>query len=259
MKRVRIGIIGCGAIGSGIAQFIRKKMKKKALVAVLSDIDPKKASDLSKKIKPTPVITNIEKLIRKSDFIVESAGMHVSAEIAEKCVSRGKSVLVMSTGGLLGRANLFKKAKAKGCDIHVPSGAVCGLDGLAAASVGRIKKVRLTTRKPPRGLKGAPGLKDIGKTKKEKIVFSGTAKEAVKIFPKNINVAATLSMNGLGAEKTKVRIITSSEYKKNTHEIEIEGDFGKIFTRTENVPSKENPKTSQLAIFSAMAKLTEVI
>jgi len=161
----------------------------------------------------------------------------------------------MSTGGLL----KFKDIKS----IYVPSGAVCGIDGVRAAAIGKIKRVTLTTRKPPKGLRGAPYLEkrkiDIDKIKKETVIYNGTADDAVKHFPKNINVAATLSLSGIGPSRTIVRIITSPKYNTNSHEVEVEGEFGRLFTKTENVPSKQNPKTSQLAIYSALAKLKEVV
>jgi len=257
----KIGIIGCGTIGTGIAEFIQKALRHKARIIALCDIDSKKAGDLSGKIKPRPVIIDIENLIKKSDLIIEAAGVDVSARIARKAILHCKDVLIMSTGGLLKNNSLFKQAKSKGCNVYIPSGAICGIDGLRAAGIGKIRKVTLTTRKPSRGLKGAPYFKglNIDSIKKETIVYNGNAEEAVKYFPKNINVAATLSLSGIGPRRTKVRIITSSRYTRNTHEVEVEGEFGRLFTRTENVPSRKNPKTSQLAIFSALATLREII
>jgi aspartate dehydrogenase len=259
----KIGIIGCGTIGTGIAEFIQANLYIKARVVALCDIDSKKAESLSKKIKPHPVVTTIDNLIKKSDLIIEAASAKISGIIAEKSVFAGKDVLIMSTGGLLKKTSLFEKAKSKGCSIYIPSGAICGLDGLRSAGIGRITRVNLTTRKPPRGLKGAPYLKekniDIEGIDKETLVYSGNAEEAIKYFPQNVNVAATLSILGIGPRRTNVRIIASPAYTKNIHEVEVEGEFGRLFTRTENVPSKNNPKTSQLAIFSALAKLKEVL
>lgn len=260
-KVKKIGLIGCGAIGTGIAEFVCNSLKGKARITAICDLDFKKARALSRRIKPAPSITDIQGLIKKSDLIIEAAGMKVSGYVAEKAVSMKRDVLIMSTGGLLNRPSLLKKAKSKGCNIFIPSGAICGLDGLRSAAIGKIEKVSLTTRKPPKGLKGAPYLKnrDITKIKKETVIYSGNAKDAVRWFPKNVNVAATLSLSGIGPERTKVKIVTSPRYTKNVHEIEVKGEFGRLFTRTENVASKKNPKTSQLAIFSAMAKLREII
>ncbi len=259
----KIGIIGCGAIGTAAAGFIQRNLGKGARVTALCDIDPKKAVLLSEKIRPRPIVTTIDDLIKKSDLIIEAAGMHISGTIAKRAVFYKKDVLIMSTGGLLRRTSLFKKARTRGCRIYIPSGAICGLDGLISAGIGKITRVSLTTRKPPKGLKGAPYLMkkgiDIDRIKKETVIYSGTAEDAVREFPKNVNVAATLSLLGIGPKLTKVRIITSPAYTRNVHEVEIEGEFGRLFTRTENLPSKTNPKTSQLAIFSALAKLKELI
>lgn len=259
----RIGIIGCGVIGTSIAEFVQNKLRKKAIVVALCDTDSEKAEKLCRRIKSRPIITDIEGIIKKSDLIVESASPVVSSRIARDAVRHKKDVLIMSTGGLLRASSLLKKAKTKGCNIYIPSGAICGLDGIRSASMGRIEKVTLTTRKPLKGLKGAPYFKkkkiDIDKIRKETIIYDGNIEEAIKYFPQNINVAATLSLIGFGPRQTKVKIITSPKYTKNIHEVEVEGEFGKLWTRTENVPSKENPKTSQLAIFSALAKLKEIL
>ena len=259
----KIGIIGCGAIGSQIAEYIIKNLSKRCGITAVCDIDPEKAKALSARIKPQPLITTIENLIKKSDLIIEAASGEVSADIAEKADSLKKDVLIMSTGGLLKRPRLIEKINLGNSNIHIPSGAICGLDGLKSASTGEIKTVTLTTRKPLKGLAGSPYLKekniDIEKIDRETLLYSGTARDAIKYFPQNVNVAVTLSIYGLGPDRTNVRIFTSPEYTKNTHEIEVEGEFGRLWTKTENLPSKANPKTSQLAIYSAIAKLKEMI
>jgi aspartate dehydrogenase len=258
----KIGIIGCGAMGSEIAEYIFKNLGDKSEVAAICDIDPKKAKGLSERIRPAPIITTIDELINKSDLIIEAASGEVSGEIAEKADSLKKDVLI-STGGLLKKQHLIEKINAGHSYIHISSGAICGLDGLKSAMTGAVKSVTLTTRKPLKGLAGSPYLKekniDIEKIDKETLIYSGTAKDAIRYFPQNINVAVTLSICGLGADRTNVKIFTSPEYTKNTHEIEVEGEFGRLWTKTENVPSRANPKTSGLAIFSAIAKLKEML
>jgi aspartate dehydrogenase len=168
----------------------------------------------------------------------------------------------MSSGGLLGRSDLFTLAKEKRAKVYIPSGAVCGLDGVKAASMVGIRSLVLTTKKPPRGLKGAPYIVqnniDIDSIKEETTVFEGPAEEAVKGFPKNVNVSATLSLCGIGPKDTLVRIVTSPYFTSNTHEVEIVGDSGKIKTVTENVPMPTNPKTSYLAALSAIAVLKNI-
>lgn len=259
----KIGIVGCGTIGSLLAKRIEKDFKSSARIAGLCDIDTGKARALADKLsKKTPVLS-LERLIDKSDLIVEAASGLASPIICKKAVEKGKDVMLMSVGGLLGKKNLFSLAKKKGVRIILPSGAICGLDGVKSAGAGKIRKVTLTTSKPLQGLKGAPYILqnniDLEAITKETVIFEGTAKEAVRGFPKNINVSAVLSFAGIGPGKTRVRIVTSPEFMVNMHEIEVEGDFGRLITRTENVPSPDNPKTSFLAALSAVATLRQIL
>ena len=260
----KIGIVGAGAIGSFFAKSVSKEFKSLAKVVAVCDTNTESAKKLSKSLPSKPVVLSLDKLIVKSDLIIEAATSLVSAKVCRAALAKGKDVLVMSIGGLLTNyKTLFELAKKKKATIILPSGAICGLDGIKAASIGKIQRVSLTTRKPPKGLKGAPFIIknriDLDSVDKEQVIFKGTAFDAVKAFPKNINVSALLSIAALGPKKTKVKIITSPEYMINSHEIEVEGDFGRLVTRTENVPSPENPKTSFLAPLSAVAALREFL
>lgn len=261
---IRIGIIGCGTIGAKLAKYIDGSLKDKAKLTALSDIDGKKTCGLAGSLASRPKVTDVAGLIKSCDLVIEAASAKVSGDIARKAVSAGKDIMVMSTGGLLsGYKTLFESAKKKKANIYLPSGAICGLDGLKAAGFSDIKKVTLTTRKPPEGFKGAPFVVknkiDLSKIKSEKVLFRGNAMDAMAGFPANINVAATLSLCGIGPVKTKVKIIASPEIKRNIHEVEAEGGFGKIAARTENVPSPDNPRTSYLAILSAIATLNGIL
>ena len=259
MDKPKIGIIGCGAIGSEIAKACEGVLKGSLVLGAICDADSHRTTNLNNLLKEKAAVMDIEQLIRGSDIVVEAASASISANILESCIKAGKTCLVMSVGGLVGREVLLEHAESKGVKVFIPSGALCGIDGLKAASMGGVDSVTLTTRKPIKGLVGAPYLKekniDIENIKGETVVFEGAALEAVKAFPQNVNVSAVLSLAGMGAAKTRVRIITSPEYTKNTHEVEIRGEFGRITTITENVPSKSNPKTSAMAIFSAIAAL----
>jgi len=261
---VRIGIIGCGTIGSRIAAHIDDKLKGRAKLIALSDADVKKAKDLSRELKAGPKVLSIPRLIKSSDLIIEAASAKISGNIARRAVNAGKDVMVMSTGGLLKAYKaIFGLAEKKKARIYLPSGAICGLDGIKGAKLSEIKKVALTTRKPPEGFRGAPYVVkhniDLGGIKKDTVLFEGDAFKAMEGFPANINVAATLSLCGIGPKKTRVRIIASPSIKRNIHEIEVEGSFGKIVARTENVPSPGNPKTSYMAVLSAMATLDGIL
>lgn len=259
MKKIKVGIVGCGTIGSEIAKACVGRLKEKVELAALCDVDKFKAALLVKALNKDVAVVGLDELIGKADLVVEAASASVSATVVEKSIDKGKSVLAMSVGGLLGKEDLLKKAERAGVRVFIPSGALCGIDGLKAASVGKIGSVTLTTRKPPKGLEGAPYLVekgiDLGGIKKETVLFDGTAEEAVRGFPKNVNVCAVLSLAGIGAKKTRVRIVTSPDYTENVHEVEIKGECGRITTRTVNVPSKSNPKTSYMAVLSAIATL----
>jgi aspartate dehydrogenase len=133
------------------------------------------------------------------------------------------------------------------------------LDGLRAAREAGLDTVTLTTRKPPKGLEGAPCLVangiDVSELAEETVVFDGTATEAVQAFPKNVNVAAALSLAGIGPERTQVRVIADPKATVNSHEVVAEGSFGRLRTVTENKLSPRNPKSSYLASLSACAEI----
>ena len=250
-------------MGSWIAEYISKNLSDKARVTAICDIDPEKIKELSVRIKPLPAIMTIDELINKSDLIIEAASPAISGDVAEKADSMKKDALIMSTGGLLNKPRIIEKISEGHSYIHISSGAICGLDGLMSAMTGAVNSVTLTTRKPLKGLAGSAYLKekniDVEKIDRETLIYSGTARDAIKYFPQNINVAVTLSIYGLGPDRTSVKIFTSPSYTKNTHEIEVEGEFGKFLAKTENVPSAANPKTSGLAIFSAIAALKKIL
>jgi len=258
-KKIKVGIIGCGTIGASIALACQKDLAEDVDLAALCDIDKEKALSLAITLQHKVPVFDMNELIAKSALVVEAASASISADVLSSCIAAKRDCLVMSVGGLVGKEDILSRAAAAGVRVYIPSGAISGIDGLKSAMTGGVTSVMLTTRKPPKGLAGAPYLKenniDISGITGETVVFEGSAEEAVKGFPQNVNVSAVLSLAGIGAKKTKVRIVTSPEYTGNVHEIEIIGASGRITTRTENVPSVTNPKTSALAIFSAIATL----
>ncbi len=260
---IRVGIIGAGAIGSALAKAIDKKFSKLARLAFVSDIHPEKIKALQKKLRSIRFrALGTNQLIRQSDFVIEAASQKAARDVIPKVLRRGKSILVLSVGGILEVRGLQALLKRIRGSIYVPSGAIGGIDAVLAARAGKIRRVRITTRKPLRGLLGAPyfskkkaRLKSI---KKPALVFEGTAERAIRYFPQNVNVAATLSLAGIGPRKTKVRLFTSPAYRTNSHEIEIISSYGTMKFEVRNVPSRENPKTSALAVGSAIATLEKI-
>lgn len=262
MKALSIGVIGLGAIGSRLVEILGREFSGQASVDFLCDLKQDQIQDAKKRFAPGAKAISWEGLVKKSDLIIEAASQDIALKVAEKALEQDKQILVLSVGGLLvfnGLKPLLTKTKGK---LWIPSGALAGVDALMAAGQGQIRRVTLTTRKPLAGLEGAPYLKKknihLSSIKEPTLIFEGNAKEAISAFPKNVNVAATLALAGLGPEKTEVRIFASPTYRYNQHEVEIEGDFGRIRTQVENFPTPNNPRTSELAVLSAVATLKKI-
>ncbi len=251
---MKIGVIGCGAIGSVLCRFIDKELDGE-LVAIC-DVDKIKAKKLLSSLKNKPKIMNIDALIKKSDIIVEAVSPSIIRPLLKKVIKHKKHIMVMSVGGLVQNIDLLPKLTAR---LFIPSGAICGIDGIKAANIGRISSAVITSTKSPKGLEGAPYILknkiNLKKIKKKTKIFEGSALEAINGFPKNVNVSAILSLAGIGPKKTKVKVVVDPKIRRNMHEIEVIGSFGRLTTKTENIISPLNPKTSHLAVLSACATL----
>ncbi|MDD3420710.1 MAG: aspartate dehydrogenase [Methanocellales archaeon] len=258
---IKIGIVGCGAIGKEICRAVDKGIIKVQLVAI-ADRKLQAASAFASSLRSPPEVMSAAALIDVVDLVVECASQTAVREIVPSALKKGKDVMIMSVGALTS-LELLKEitllARKYGCKVYLPSGAIVGLDGLKSASIGKIDSVTLTTRKPLSSLERAPYIEqckvDLSTIKESTLIFEGNAEEAVKGFPDNVNVAATLSLAGIGTQNTKIRIIADPKLERNVHEICVKGNFGKFETRVENVPSTANPKTSYLAALSAIATL----
>jgi aspartate dehydrogenase len=201
----------------------------------------------------------------KIQIVIEAASPDAVKQYSVRLLSENKDLMVMSAAALIDEklfAEISSIAKKKGRKVYVPSGAIVGLDNIKSAAIGKIDEVTLTTRKPPQSFEGAPLVEknhiDLYSLKKPLVLYEGSAKEAVKLFPQNVNVSATLSLAGIGPEKTKVRIITDPATKVISHEIHVKGDFGEFETKTINRPFPTNPKTSFIAALSAIATLKKI-
>lgn len=261
---LRVGIIGCGTIGTEISKALDKKTIDAELVGVY-DRNKEHCESLLKKLKNKPEILSPKKLISKADFVVECASQKAVCEFGLSVLKEGKDLMVLSVGALLDSSllnELILAAKENNCRMYVPSGAIAGIDCLKSASIAKINKVVLSTTKNPLGLKDAPFVLenkiDLTSFREKTLLFEGSAEDAVKGFPANVNVAAALSLAGIGAKETKVRVFVNPKAKENIHEITVEGEFGKLTCRVENVPSPENPRTSYLAALSAIATLKKL-
>ena len=255
---LKIGLLGVGAIGRTIATALDQKQINAELVA-LADQDQARAAALSSELSSHPPVVSIDEMIERSDVAVEAASQAALPEFVPKALARGRDMLIMSVGGLLGRQEWFGQAEEKGCRIYVPSGAIAGLDGIKSASVGRIEAAELTSRKPVAALRGSKYVVDRGialdDLKADTVIFEGPAEEAARAFPATSNVAASLRLAVEPSAPVCVRVVAVPRGSENVHEIRVRGEFGRLTMRVENVPSKSNPRTSQLAAFSAIATL----
>jgi len=265
-NRLKIGIVGAGAIGTSLAKEISTNLRKDAELAAIYDIKDEKSKILASKIPGCRklAVKSLSALVRKSRLVIEASSAKSSFLIAKKALSGGCDIMIMSVGGVASRlAELTRLAKTNNARVYIPSGAICGLDALKAAAASKISSVILITRKHPLSFKGVDFIErkkiNLAAVKKDKLLFSGSALQAIKFFPQNINVAAALAIAGIGLHKTKVRIIASPFVKKNIHEIRVSSRAANILTRTENILHPENPKTSYLAVLSALATLRQIL
>jgi len=263
LSKVRVGIIGCGAIGSNLAIELEKQFSDKVKVAYLCDHHQERLSAMRKVLPKDVRHVSMAELVKKSEFIIEAASPETVQTLLALPDIQKKSLLVMSVGGLVRQpkklASFFKKFKGQ---LHIPSGAIAGIDGLLASREAGIKSVILKTRKPPKGLDQAPLFKKkpfpVLKARQEVCLFKGSAAQAIRYFPQNVNVAAILSLAGLGIKKTRVEVWTSKAYLGNCHEIFIERGAGSIKIEVKNRPYPQNPKTSALAMYAALATMRQV-
>ena len=261
---MRITIIGCGSIGSKLAKAADEmsEVKRIYLMDVRKEVAERTASQLDKAI----VINSVEEELYHTDLVIEAATQDAAKELLPKVVARGVDVMIMSVGSLVDdefRNMVFDKAKVSESKIYIPTGALCGTDGLRSASVDELDEVELITMKGPKSLAGVQFMIDKGidvdKITEVTTIYTGYAREAVKLFPKNINVAATVSLLGIGFDKTKVTVVVDPDIKSNSHELRIKGRFGEMTCHTYNYPEPDNPKTSHLATLSAISALKRIV
>lgn len=256
-----IGIVGCGAIGKALIKAVEDG-KLAVRIAGITSRTESKAREFLSAFKNPPVYMSLDALIAASDLVIEAAGGDVVLELAQKTFAAGKELMVISVGAVVEHPEIMALSRQTGCRLYLPSGAIAGLDGIKSASVGAIKHVTHTTRKPPLGLEGAPYLVERGISllglKEEKEVFSGNAREACRGFPANVNVTGAVSLAGIGPDKTRVRIVAVPGQARNHHDIDVEGEFGFLHVHIENIPS-ENPKTGKLTALSIIRAVQDAI
>lgn len=257
-----VAIAGMGAIGFNVARIIDEGVPGLKLAAVASRDHAKVEGQLSN-FKEPPIVCEVAELPEYADVIVEAAPASVFDAIADPAVMAGRLFIPSSVGQLLRREDLGPLAAKTGARIIIPTGALLGLDAVRAAAEGNIQSVTMETRKPPDGLAGAPYLIEndisIVGLKKPLCVFKGTARDGARGFPANVNVAAALSLAGVGADKTLLEIWADPGVTRNTHTIKLEADSVRLTMKIENVPSEGNLKTGKLTPLSVLATLRGLV
>ena len=256
-----IGIVGCGAIGKALVRAVESG-KLSVRVAGVTSRTEQSAREFLSSFRQPPSYLPLNELIDAADMMVEAAGGAVVASLAKQVFASKKDLMVISVGALLDHPEVIEQSRRSGCRLYVPSGAIAGLDGIKSAVVGEIAHVTHTTRKPPAGLEGAPYLVERGISraglKEEKATCSGSAREACRGFPANVNVTAAVSLAGIGPDRTRVKIFAVPGLVRNCHDIDVEGEFGKLHVHIENVPS-ENPKTGKLTALSIIRAVQDAV
>jgi aspartate dehydrogenase len=254
---LRVAIAGLGAIGKRVAEALDRGIDGLTLAAVSAG-NPEKHRDWLAGLAATPAVLPVEALADVADIVIECAPARLLRSIVEPFVTRGKIAVVLSAGALLDHEDLIELAKQNGGQIVVPTGALIGLDAVTAAAVGTIHSVRMVTRKPVPGLAGAPYIVenniDIERITEPLRIFEGTAREAAKGFPANLNVAVALSLAGIGPDRTRLEIWADPTLTRNIHRIEVESDSARFSMSIENIPS-ENPRTGRITALSVIAYL----
>jgi aspartate dehydrogenase len=254
---MRIGVIGAGAIGRYLVQAVRSGQAGDNEVVVVADILPNAS------VEGLPYTTDVASLPSYGlDLVVEAASQAAAREHAAPLLEAGLDVMMMSVGALADEAfaaRLREAARRAGRRVYIPSGALGGLDAVKAGALSGLEEVELTSTKPPIALQGAAYFDehpvDLDTITQPTTVYEGPAVEAVRYFPQNVNVAAVLSLAGIGPQRTRVRVVADPAATTNQHAVRVRGGFGTFEVRLSNLPSPDNPKTSWLAALAAVAML----
>ncbi|WP_326537459.1 aspartate dehydrogenase [Pseudorhodoferax sp.] len=254
---MRIALIGCGAIGTALLELVREDTG--LTVAAIVVPDAATAQAVAARLAPAAqVLPDVP--LQGIDLVVEAAGHAAIAQHVLPALARGVPAIVASVGALSapGLLELLEAAARQGkTQVQLIAGAIGAIDALAAARIGGLDTVRYTGRKPPQAWQGTPAEqgRDLAALTAESVIFEGSAREAATLYPKNANVAATVSLAGLGLDRTQVRLIADPAVTENVHQVEAAGAFGRFELTMRNQPLAANPKTSALTVFSAVRAL----
>jgi aspartate dehydrogenase len=254
-----IALIGCGAIGSAVLEQLRGDAALRVTQVVAPQASHGAVRDICARLALRARVGDDLALYGpdRPDLVVECAGHAAVLQHVVAALRQGIAAVVASIGALHDAdalAALADAAAAGKTQAHMVSGAIGGIDALAAARLGGLSRVDYIGRKPPRGWIGTPAEQqcDLHRMTEPATIFEGTARDAARLYPKNANVAATVSLAGLGFDATRARLIADPGVTRNVHRIVAEGAFGRLDLTIENEPLAGNPKTSALTVFSVV-------
>ena len=261
-RPVRVAVAGLGAIGFEVARAIDAGALPGIELAAAAARDLDRARERCAGFRAPPDVRPAGDLPELADVVVECAPAAAFPDVARPALEAGRTLVCVSVGALLDHPGCVDLAAERGGRILVPSGAIPGLDAVQAAALGEVEEVRMVTRKPPAGLDGAPWLLDRGVDvrafREPTRVFEGSAREAARRFPANVNVAAALGLAGVGPDRTRVEVWVDPSITRNVHEISVEAEAARLRLRIENAPSRSNPRTGRIVAPSVLATLRKL-
>ena len=257
----RVGIIGFGAIGrSVVGAWLARQVNGHALAALLVR-EHQRDEALRSVPAGVAVCTSLDEFLSNGlALAVEVAGHGVVRQHGEKILSTGVDLVLISVGALADAALLHRLEAAAlqgGSRVLLPAGAIAGLDGLLSLRKAGLLKVKYTSTKPPASWKDTPadGAFRLDELTQSTVIFSGTAAEAARLYPKNANLAAAVALAGLGLDRTQVELVADPFIVENIGRIEAEGTYASLTVVVGGKSAADNPKTSQITGMSVLAAL----
>jgi aspartate dehydrogenase len=259
---LRVGIAGLGAVGLEVARRLIDGAVPGLMLTAVAVRDVDKARRALPQIGDMIASRTFTALADDCDVVVECLPPALFRELAISVIDKGRLFMPLSVAQLLENEDMVARAREKGARILVPTGALLGLDAVRAAAEGTVHSIKMVTRKPPAGLAGAPYLVNnnisVDGLDKPLKVFDGTAREGARGFPTNVNVAAALSLAGIGPDRTHLEIWADPTVTRNTHTIMVDADTMRFSMTIENVPS-DNPRTGKNVAPSTVAALRALV
>lgn len=255
----KIGIAGTGAVGRTVAQALsRGDIPGFELVGVAASSQSRLDGLNATLSAPVPLM-RFDALAQNCDWVLEGLPPALFVDLARPVLSAGKTLVVLSCSQLLEHSDLIALAQDKGARIIIPSGAMLGLDALKAAAIGEIHSVVIETRKPVAGLIKAPYLVqeniDLSGITEAVRIIEGSVTEVARVFPANVNVAAAVSLAGIGPDRTRMEVWADPTLDRNTHTVRVTSDSSDFTVAIQGRPSRENPATGRITPLSVIAML----